>query len=72
MLVLKVGAQELEAELEWGVELHDLSFNAVMISSVHVLDVITAYRVKESLITAIHCYLTKWTHFISYNICSEL
>lgn len=40
MLLLEGGAKELEAEFEWGVEFPYLEFNALMISSVHVLDMV--------------------------------
>ena len=41
MLVLEGGAEELEAELEWGVELPNQLLDTLVISNVHVLDMVT-------------------------------
>lgn len=68
VFVLKVGAQELEAELQRWVELHDQRFNAVMIPSMHIFDVVTIYRTLESrnylVLVAMKRHLTSKTALI--------
>ncbi len=47
MLVLEGGAEELEAELQGWVELPNQLLNALVVSDVHVLDMVTAQPARQ-------------------------